>query len=489
MKTRITLAQLLELLPDARLDAMALLENGITGVSSDTRGLKPGDLFIALCGERFDGHVFLPQALLQGASAALVSAYHPEVALPQVKVADTRIALRQLAAAWRRKFNLPLAVVIGSNGKTTVKEMLAAICQQAVGKEACLATQGNLNNDIGLPLTLLQLNAQHKLAVIELGMNHPGETAVLADVAAPDVVVINNAQREHQEFMASVAAVAEEHGSALASLSATGSVVFPADSEYSAMWRNMAGRRQVIDFALIDKEANSATPLATAVVVGEVVTLAADHSILKIKIKYGTGEPKEVSVKLQTLGRHNLHNALAACAAAFAMGIKLETIAAGLQSFSPVKGRLQVAAHQSVTVIDDSYNANPDSVRAAIDVLASMPAPRTLILGDMGEVGEHGMAFHQEVGAYARESGVTVLLAAGPLSQYACQAFGSGAKHFVDARALSHALQMQHEQVQGTVLVKGSRFMRMEQVLPLLQPSPLASQPHSQPNGKEQSCC
>lgn len=492
MTTSITLAQLLDLLPDARLEAKAeILETRVVGVSSDSRALKPGELFIALTGERFNGHTFLSQALLQGACAALVSTYHPEIALPQIQVADTRIALRQLAAAWRRKFDLPLVLVTGSNGKTTVKEMLSSIFAHAVKVSNYLATSGNYNNDIGLPLTLLQLNAAHRFAVIELGMNHPGETVVLADIALPTVVLINNAQREHQEFMASVKAVAEEHGSAIDTLPATGSVVFPADSEYSGLWRQLAGRRQVIDFALLPEtaacagaEENPALMVSSPVVAGQVVSLAADHSVLKIRTTYGTTTAREVTLTLPLMGKHNLQNALAACAAALAVGIDLETISAGLQTFSPVKGRLQIITRAGLTVIDDSYNANPDSVRAAIDVLATMPMPRTLILGDMGEVGERGVDFHQEIGAYARARGVNKLLAAGPLSVHACQAFGSDAQHFADAAILSQALQAQAYQAQGTVLVKGSRFMRMEQILPLLQSSSTV-----QSKSKELPCC
>lgn len=452
MTLRANLAQIANWIPQAQYFGAGSTE--IMGVSHDSRDIKPGSLFIALQGERFDGHTFLTQAQQQGAVAALVSTYHPTINLPQTLVKDTRAALAQLASAWRQTCALPLVLVIGSNGKTTVKEMLAAIFTAAVGEAHCLATRGNYNNEIGLPLTLLRLEQQHRLAVIELGMNHPGETAQLAQLVQPGVVLINNAQREHQEFMANVAAVAQEHGTALKSLSHTGIAVFPADSEYSAVWRHLVKPDQIIDFSLHGQ----------ACVTARSVNVAQNHSALLIHTPQG-----EISVKLHALGEHNIHNALAACAAALAAGVNLEAIRTGLQAFTPVKGRLQIKTVDALTIIDDTYNANPDSVRAAIDVLASMAAPRTLILGDMGEVGEQGAFFHREIGAYAKSKGIDTLLTVGALSQYAGEAFGTRGQHFADMQVLCDKLQSQRLPRSGTVLVKGSRFMTMERILPLLQ--------------------
>ncbi len=477
MTLRANLAQIANWIPQAQYFGAGSTE--IIGISHDSRDIKPGSLFIALQGERFDGHAFLLQAQQQGAVAALVSTYHPAIHLPQVLVKDTRAALIQLAGAWRQTCTLPLVLVIGSNGKTTVKEMLAAIFTAAVGKTHCLATRGNYNNEIGLPLTLLRLEQHHRLAVIELGMNHPGETVQLAQLVQPSVVLINNAQREHQEFMASVAAVAHEHGTALKSLSPRGIAVFPADSEYNAVWRNLVKPDQIIDFSLHGQ----------ACVTAHRVTTAQDHSVLLIHTPQG-----EISVTLHAVGEHNIHNALAACAAALAVGVNTAAIRAGLQAFTPVKGRLQIKTVDALTTIDDTYNANPDSVRAAIDVLASMTGPRTLILGDMGEVGEQGVSFHREIGAYAKSKGIDTLLTVGTLSQHACESFGANGQHFADTHLLCDTLQSQPLPQCGTVLVKGSRFMAMERILPLLQLSvadvattPVQTSAHGSRGGL--SCC
>lgn len=449
--TMFTLAQIQHWLPTGKV--VGALDTHITGISTDSRTVKPGDLFIALKGERFDAHAFLPQVQQKGAAAVLVS---QAIAcdLPQIQVSDTRVALCELAAKWRSRFDLPLVLVLGSNGKTTVKEMIASIFCQAVGPSNYLATVGNYNNDIGLPLSLLKLNQQHQLAVIELGMNHPGETAMLAHIAQPTVVLINNAQREHQEFMHTVEAVAQEHATALDSLPQQGIAVFPADSPYQNLWRQRAQPRQMIDFALE----------GPATISGYTISVTNSHSSINIKMPR-----EEMAVTLSTLGTHNLHNALAACAACCAVNINPHTIKLGLESFVPAKGRLHIIPDTTLTVIDDSYNANPDSVRAAIDVLAQMPGSRTLVLGDMGDVGSHGVDFHIEVGNYAKANKINLLIGVGPLSQHSCDAFGHDSQHFADTQALCQQLQIGKIAIQGTVLVKGSRFMRMEQVIPLLQ--------------------
>ncbi|WP_296227670.1 UDP-N-acetylmuramoyl-tripeptide--D-alanyl-D-alanine ligase [Ralstonia sp. UBA689] len=431
----------------------------ICRVTTDSLTVQPGDLFVALIGERFDAHDFLPDVITRGAAAVLVSrAPAASLDMPGVAVltvADTRIALGQLAAGWRRQFPIPVVAVTGSNGKTTVKEMISAIFAQAVGEDARLATAGNLNNDIGLPLTLFRLNAQHKLAVLELGMNHPGETEVLAAIAQPTVAMINNAQREHQEFMVSVQAVAEEHAAVLAALPADGVAVFPRDAanggEYAPLWRAAAGSRRVLDFGT---EAGAVTGTVTETADGQHIDVQTPG--------------QRFAFTLPLLGVHNARNALAATACALAAGVTPEVIAQALGNFAPVKGRLQrkPGAHGGL-VIDDTYNANPDSMRAAIDALVTLPAPRWLVLGDMGEVGSQGPAFHAEIGAYARERGIDAVLATGELARHTVDAFGAAARHFASAEDLIEQ-GVPAIAPGATVLVKGSRFMRMERIVEAL---------------------
>ena len=446
-----TLGQCLQQLEGARVVGQPDLP--FARVHTDTRSLQPGDLFVALKGERFDAHDFLPQAQGQGALAALADHGLAAAGLPGVEVPDTRRALGELARLWRSQFDLPLIAVTGSNGKTTVTQMIASILRASAG-DAAHATQGNFNNDIGVPLTLLRLNASHRCSVVELGMNHPGEIAELAALAKPTVALVNNAQREHQEFMASVEAVARENGAAIEALGAAGVAVFPADDAYTPLWRSLAGARPQLTFAL----GGPADVHADA-------TWHDDHWALDLHTPAG-----RVAVALHMAGAHNAKNALAAAACALAAGAPLDAIRHGLEAFEPVKGRSQLKrlqrAGRAVALIDDSYNANPDSVRAAIDVLASMPAPRVLMLGDMGEVGERGPEFHAEVGAHARERGVDHLWCAGALCTHAASAWGAGARHFADAPAMVAALgSLPHA---ASLLVKGSRFMRMERVVQAL---------------------
>jgi len=441
----------------------------ILRVTTDSRDVQPGDLFVALIGERFDAHDFLPDVIARGAAAVLVSRALPGTLdvsnVAVLTVADTRIALGQLAAGWRRQFPIPVVAVTGSNGKTTVKEMISAIFAQAVGEDARIATAGNFNNDIGLPLTLFRLNAQHKLAVLELGMNHPGETAVLATIAQPTVAMINNAQREHQEFMVSVQAVAEEHAAVLAALPADGVAVYPRDAanggEYAPVWLAAAGSRRVLDFGI---EAGAVTGAVTDTADGQRIDVQAPG--------------QRFVITLPLLGLHNARNALAATACALAAGVAPEVIAQALGNFAPVKGRLQrkPGAHGGL-VIDDTYNANPDSMRAAIDALVTLPAPRWLVLGDMGEVGSQGPAFHEEIGAYAREHGIDAVLATGELARHTVDAFGAGARHFASAEDLI-AQGVPAIAPAATVLVKGSRFMRMERIVEaLVLKDPAAASP------------
>jgi UDP-N-acetylmuramoyl-tripeptide--D-alanyl-D-alanine ligase len=418
------------------------------GVSTDTRGVRAGELFVALRGERFDGHHFLEQAKQAGAVAAMVDRkFTPQPPLPVVVVEDTKLALGALARGWRQRFTPALIAVTGSNGKTTVKEMLAAILRAHAGGDAVLATTGNLNNDIGLPLTLLRLEARHRCCAIELGMNHKGEIATLASIAAPTVALVNNAQREHLEFMNSVEEVAAENGSVYAALPADGVAVVNADDAHADYFRRTAGKRRVVDFGLEKK----------AVVSGGYVLKALSS---EIEIRTPSGEARAT---LAIPGLHNVRNALAAAACAFAVGVREKTIGEGLSAFRPYTGRLQVKqAKSGATIIDDTYNANPDSVRAAIDVLAACPAPTVLVLGDMGEVGEQGEAFHREVGAYAFSKKITHLFALGDATRHAVKAFGDHGRHFDSVESLIAAIQG------NSILVKGSRFMKMERVVAAL---------------------
>ena len=425
----------------------------LSAVSSDTRAIAPGGLFIALRGARFDGHMFVPQAIAAGAVAGLVDrrfAGIDTVAAPLIVVDDTRRALERLAAWWRGRHRLPVIGVVGSNGKTTTKEMTRAILDAQFGAAQVLATIGNLNNDVGLPLTAMGLRPAHRAAVFEIGMNHPGETAALAEVAQCNVALINNAQREHQEFMPSVAAVAAEHGALLTSLPADGVAVLNQDDHYIDYWRDLAGARTVRSFGL--------DPMAQVTARYE---LRVDSAQLEIRMPEGS-----ISTRLRVAGLHNVRNALAAAAAATAVGASIGAVAAGLAAFEPVTGRSVVKrASNGARVIDDSYNANPDSVRAAIDVLAQAAAPRVLVLGDMGEVGPHGETFHAEVGSYARDRGVDALHALGAATQATVEAFGRGATHYADIDALIAAVSNAASAASSTVLVKGSRFMRMERVV------------------------
>lgn len=425
-------------------------------VHTDSRTLQAGDLFVALQGERMNAHDFLPQVQSQGLASAVIARGGLEaLGLAGIEVPDTTGALAALAAGWREQFGMPVIAVTGSNGKTTVTQMVASILRAHAG-EAALATQGNFNNAIGVPLTLFRMTAQHRIAVVELGMNHPGEIADLACIAQPTVALVNNAQREHQEFMHTVQAVAEENGSVLTYLPIDGVAVFPADEEFTPLWRKLAAGRQVLTFG--DAGAD--------------VTAAAAQwadSAWQVQVHTPQGQ---FDCALHIAGRHNVRNALAATACALAAGVPLAAIAQGLNQFVPVKGRSRstsvVCAGRRVDVVDDTYNANPDSMQAAIAVLAELPAPRVLVLGDMGEVGDQGPAFHAEVGASAKQAGIETVLAIGMHMQQAVAAFGQGAVHFEDMAALIAALQGQMAQT-GSVLVKGSRSMKMEQVVQALE--------------------
>jgi len=428
-----------------------------TSVSTDSRTMESGALFVALRGERFDAHNFLAQAFSAGAVAALVQEgieLPQEVAgLPLVHVADTKQALGALAQHWRSRFTIPVIAISGSNGKTTVKEMTAAIMRAQYGEEHVLATVGNLNNDIGVPLTLLRLRDRHHAAVIELGINHPGETRLLAGFTQPTVGVINNAQREHQEFMKSVQEVAEEHADLLVALPADGAAVINADDRYADYWRSKANGRHTIAFGL-----------------SNLATVYAQYQLNE----FGAGlemncNGNSIGITSNAAGLHNVYNAVAAAAVSFAAGAELAAIKTGIENFAPVKGRMErKAARHGGTLIDDTYNANPDSVRAAIDVLARMPSPRILALGDMGEVGNQGEAFHAEIGEYARQAGIEYVFTLGDLSHVTANTFGKSSQHFESIEKLIEKLDSQLS-LQPAILIKGSRFMRMERVVQALE--------------------
>ena len=454
------LTSLLQRLGGAR--PVGELPDEVRRVHTDSRSLQPGDLFVALKGERFDAQDFLPQARAAGAVAAIAHAGLADAGLPGVEVPDTRLALGQLARLWRERFSLPLIAVTGSNGKTTVTQMIASILRAAAG-DGAHATQGNLNNDIGVPLTLLRLREGHRLSVIELGMNHPGEIAQLAALTLPTVALVNNAQREHQEFMGTVEAVARENGSVIAALPGDGVAVFPSDDDHTGLWRTLAGQRRVLTFSDTDPSA-------------DVHALGADWLEGAWSLAFHT-PAGDVRANLRIAGRHNVRNALAASACALAAGVSLADIGRGLTAFEPVGGRSRALAlplpDRVVTLVDDTYNANPDSVVAAVRVLAELPAPRLLVLGDMGEVGEQGLAFHLEVLRHAQAAGIEAVHCAGAWMAQAVQALrdrGEAApRHWDDVDALVAHVRDSVAATGGTpvrsVLVKGSRFMRMERVV------------------------
>ena len=418
------------------------------GVATNSKKVAKDNLFVALRGERFDAHDFLHEVVAQGASAIVVEHIPEGLTVPALVVPDTRYALGQIAQAWRQTFSIPVIGVTGSNGKTTVKEMIASILSAAFGEKNYLSTQGNLNNEIGVPLTLFRLDSTHRAAVIEMGMNHPNEIARLAEIAQPTVGLVNNAQREHQEFMESVAAVAKENGAVIQALPDAGCAVFPGDDDYSSLWQTYADKRRTMTFGLDERAALWChwTPQVFG-------------SDMQVHFNGRT-----IHVSLAAAGEHNVRNACAAFAATFAIGINIECIVRGLQAFVPVAGRLQrKSASNGALVIDDTYNANPDSVRAAIDVLATAPSPRTLILGDMGEVGSEGIAFHEEIGSYARTRHIDHLFTLGALARHASLAFGSAGRHFEDVDTLNNELGS--TSASASILVKGSRFMKMERVV------------------------
>ena len=451
-----TLGQALAWIPGARL--VGDPATPIVRVHTDTRSLAAGDLFVALKGERFDANQFLGDARARGAVAAIAHGGLEAAGLAGLDVPDSLVALGALAAGWRAQFDLPLIAVTGSNGKTTVTQMIASILRAACGERA-LATAGNFNNEIGVPLTLLRLRVRHQRSVVELGMNHPGEIERLARIARPTIALVNNAQREHQEFMATVEAVARENGAVFEALPPQGTAVFPHADEFAPLWREIAHRGASRRCLTFGDQAGA-----------DIALVSADWAdgAWRVQARTPLGE---LRFRLGIAGRHNVINALAAIACALASGVSLDRIAEGLSAFEPVKGRsraiaLRLAGGRTITLVDDTYNANPDSMLAAIDVLAALPGPRLLVIGDMGEVGDQGPQFHAEVGQRARERGIDAVYALGRESAHSIAAFQGAAagRHFDDIDSLNAAVLAQLP-LAGSVLVKGSRFMQMERVV------------------------
>jgi len=437
------------------------------GVSTDSRTIAAGDLFIALQGGNFDGAAFVTTAAQAGAVAALVNVSSDQMAaknaqaddsastIPLLLVNDTKLALGGLAAFWRTQFPLPLVAVTGSNGKTTVKEMLASILRAATNSstagstDAVLATHGNLNNDIGMPLTLLKLRARHRYAVIEMGMNHTGEIDYLSRIARPDVAIVNNAGSAHLAGLGSIAAVARAKGEIFSGLLTQGTAVINADDKYASLWRELAGDKKIIDFALDHPAA-----------------VTAQWQMLEYGADMDVHTPQgDFSAQLQVPGAHNVRNALAAIAAAVALNISNADIVAGLKNFLGVAGRMQrhVTAH-GAQLIDDSYNANPASLRAALRVLTQATGKKILVLGDMGELGAEAAELHGQLGAEARQLGIDEVLALGELTRHTVREFGGGALHFERIEDLFTTLDKKLN-TETTLLVKGSRFMQMERVV------------------------
>lgn len=424
-----------------------------TSVGTDSRHITQDQLFVALKGDKFDGHAYAAQALKDGAAAVMIADANLAVS-PAIVVKDTYQALGEMAAFWRDQFTLPIAAITGSSGKTTVKEMLAAILSAASGdKAAVLATEGNLNNHIGLPLTLLKLHAQHQFAVIEMGMNHAGEIRYLTKLTKPQVALINNAGTAHIGELGSRENIAKAKAEIFEGLSKNGTAVINADDDFAADWLAQNQDKKIMTFGL-NKKADVSAQYQT------------EDGAMQLQLSTPNGAAQ---VKLHVLGEHNVRNALAASAAALALGVSLDDVVTGLGQFASVKGRLNwLQGLHGARLIDDTYNANPDSMRAAIDVLSTQQGTPILVMGDMGELGDDAADMHAQIGQYAQQKGIAQLLATGDLSAHAVQHFGANAQHFLTKEALIAGV-LPLMKSGATVLVKGSRFMRMEQVVAQLK--------------------
>lgn len=424
-----------------------------SAVSTDSRQIAPGQLFIALSGPNFDGHDYLADVAAKGAAAALVERPVPDVALPQLQVADSRLALGQLGALNRQAYQGPVVAITGSSGKTTVKEMLASILRAGFGGEV-LATRGNLNNDLGAPLTLLELAPQHLAAVIELGANHVGEIAYTVGLTRPQVAILNNAGNAHVGEFGGPEKIVQAKGEIIDGLPADGVAVLNLDDKAFGIWQQRAAGRQVLSFALHNGAADFYA--------GDIRRDARGCPAFTLH-----GAAGEARIQLNLLGEHNVANALAAIAAAHALRVPLVGMREGLESLQPVKGRgVARLAGNGMCVIDDTYNANPVSMCAAVDILAAFSGRTVLVLGDMGELGEWAEQGHRDVGAYAAGK-VSALYAVGPLMRHAVAAFGAEGRHFADQASLI-ALLAAEQGPSTTLLIKGSRSAAMDKVVSAL---------------------
>jgi UDP-N-acetylmuramoyl-tripeptide--D-alanyl-D-alanine ligase len=431
---------------------LAGADRAYSGVSTDTRTLKPGELFVALRGPRFNANEFVGAAEAAGAAGAVVDT-RIDSRIAQILVGDTLEALQKSAAAWRAKFSLPVVGVAGSNGKTTCKEMTAAILARA---GETLHTRGSLNNHIGVPLTLHRLEPTHRFAVIEIGTNHPGEVAALCRLARPTIGIITNAGAEHLEGFGSIEGAARAEGEMIADLDASHTAVLNADDEFFGLWRGMT-RARILTFGVVKRADYHPQDFMVSEVKGNLVS------------QFAIVTPSGATpVELHLAGQHNVANALCAAAAAMAAGASLGDVRAGLATMRPVPGRLQFkSAPSGARIIDDSYNANPSSMKAGIEVLAGVDARRWLVMGDMGELGDHAVENHGEIGRFARTNRIERLFATGKLSALAVEAFGSGAQWFADTDSLARAVNAELSR-EVCVLVKGSRSARMERVVDAL---------------------
>ena len=427
-------------------------DRAYSGVSTDTRTLKPGELFVALRGPRFNANEFIANAATAGAAGAVVDT-HVDGGLAQVVVRDTQAALSQSAAAWRAQFTFPVVGVAGSNGKTTVKEMISAILER---RGVTLSTRGNLNNHIGVPLTLHRLDVTQTQAVIEIGANHPGEVAALVELTRPTVGLITNAGAEHLEGFGSIEGVARAEGEMVAGLAPSATAIINADDTYADLWRGMT-RARISTFGVANAADFSAHDLHTSI--------DANGFVTRFSLRAPGGS---MPVTLHLAGRHNVLNALCAAAAASAAGASLDDVRAGLATMRPVPGRLQFkTAPSGAWIVDDSYNANPSSMKAGIEVLAAVDARRWLVMGDMGELGDFAVDSHGEIGRFARNHRIDRLFATGKLSALAVEAFGPGAEWFADTESLARAVNSELTR-EVCVLVKGSRSNRLERVVDAL---------------------
>jgi UDP-N-acetylmuramoyl-tripeptide--D-alanyl-D-alanine ligase len=418
-----------------------------SGVEIDSRKVSPGSLFVALAGVHHDGHDYLDEAQSRGAAAAFVARPVP-VSLPFLIAEDTVSALGRLAAGWRQQFQLPVIAVLGSNGKTTVKDFIAAILRQKEG-DAVLSTQGNQNNALGVPLTLFRLGSLHRVAILELGANGYGEIANLSEMTKPDIAVITNAGLDHIAGFGGCEGAARANGEVFPAMAGNGIAVLNGDDECLDIWRKQAGDRLCIHFGFksgVDVRGNWQPRF--------------DGGDLTIESLWG-----RIQTRLHLMGHHNALNALAAAATCLALDIEPAAIAEGLASLQPVAGRLQSRLGAGgARIIDDTYNANPSSLAAALDTLAAMTGKKILVLGDMAELGPEANTWHRWAGQAAHAAGVAKFFAVGELARLAAESFGGGAQHLADGQALVEALLPQLRPGVN-VLVKGSRCMAMESIV------------------------